>query len=150
MPPKKTYESYESDSDGDSQQSQKRGGGGKRQKLDKNSDEYKKRRERNNVAVRKSREASRQKAKDTMEKVARLREENQALEQKVTILNKELGVLRDLFLTHASATAAAQASTVTKLLPKSEAEEDTGSKDSSENSETVIKDHKYFVTQKDG
>jgi len=104
MPPKKTYESYESDSDAESPTSQK--SGGKRQKFDKNSDEYKKRRERNNVAVRKSREASRQKAKDTMEKVSRLREENRQLEQKVTILNKELGVLRDLFVTHATASAA--------------------------------------------
>ena len=77
-------ERSESESDGDSVES---GAGGKRQKLEKNSDEYKKRRERNNVAVRKSREASRQKAKDTMEKVSRLREENKALEQKVPILN---------------------------------------------------------------
>ncbi|XP_059145549.1 CCAAT/enhancer-binding protein gamma-like [Physella acuta] len=112
MPPKKTYESYDSESEGDSQSGKKRGS--KRQKLDKNSDEYKRRRERNNVAVRKSREASRQKAKDTMERVARLREENKALEQKATILNKELGVLRDLFLTHATATAAVQSKTFLK------------------------------------
>ncbi|CAG5117054.1 unnamed protein product [Candidula unifasciata] len=110
MPPKKSYESYESDSEDSHSQRQK---GVKKQKLDKNSDEYKKRRQRNNVAVRKSREASRQKAKDTMEKVSKLREENKALEQKVTILNKELGVLRDLFLSHASATAVPQATTKT-------------------------------------
>ncbi|RUS70042.1 hypothetical protein EGW08_022191 [Elysia chlorotica] len=106
MPPKKSYESYDSESD--DSQGQKRGSG-KRQKLDKNSDEYRQRRERNNLAVRKSREASRKKAKETMDKVSKLRDENRALEQKVTILNKELMVLKDLFMTHASATATAQA-----------------------------------------
>ena len=106
MPPKKSYESYDSESD--DPQSHKKGAG-KRQKLDKNSDEYKQRRERNNMAVRKSREASRKKAKETMDKVSKLRDENRALEQKVTILNKELLVLKDLFMTHASATATAQA-----------------------------------------
>jgi len=140
MPPKKSYESYESDSD--SIDSQPSGIGGKRQKLDKNSDEYKKRRERNNVAVRKSREASRQKAKDTMEKVSRLRDENKALEQKVTILNKELGVLRDLFLTHASATATQQVAS--KNLPKAEPDDHSNSNTTTE---SVIKDHEYFVTK---
>ena len=106
MPPKKSYESYDSESD--DSQGQKRVSG-KRQKLDKNSEEYRQRRERNNLAVRKSREASRKKAKETMDKVSKLRDENQALEQKVTILNKELMVLKDLFMTHASATATAQA-----------------------------------------
>ena len=143
MPPKKVYESYESDS-GDLSHDKD---GVKRQKLDKNSDEYKKRRERNNVAVRKSREQSRQKAKDTMEKVSRLRDENKALEQKVTILNKELGVLRDLFLTHASATATSEAtSSVVKLLPKTETDDDTNVKNSTADTESVIKDHKYFVS----
>lgn len=106
MPPKKSYESCDSESD--DSQGQKRTSG-KRQKLDKNSEEYRQRRERNNLAVRKSREASRKKAKETMDKVSKLRDENRALEQKVTILNKELLVLKDLFMTHASATATAQA-----------------------------------------
>ncbi|GFO16300.1 CCAAT/enhancer-binding protein gamma [Plakobranchus ocellatus] len=106
MPPKKSYES--DDSESDDPQNQKKSVS-KRQKLDKNSEEYRQRRERNNMAVRKSREASRKKAKETMDKVTKLRNENQALEQKVTILNKELLVLKDLFLTHASATASAQA-----------------------------------------
>ncbi|GFR65997.1 CCAAT/enhancer-binding protein gamma [Elysia marginata] len=108
MPPKKSYESCDSESD--NSQGQKRTTG-KRQKLDKNSDEYRQRRERNNMAVKKSREASRKKAKETMDKVSKLRDENKALEQKVTILNKELLVLKDLFMTHASATATAQAAT---------------------------------------
>ena len=65
--------------------------------LDKESDEYLLRRERNNIAVKKSREKSRAKAKGTVEKVAKLKAENASLEQQVTILSKELGVLKDLF-----------------------------------------------------
>lgn len=73
----------------------------KRAKLEKCGDDYLARRERNNIAVRKSREKSRAKAKETMAQVDRLRKENEMLEQKVTILSKELSVLKDLFLAHA-------------------------------------------------
>jgi CCAAT/enhancer binding protein (C/EBP) gamma len=48
----------------------------KRRRLEKGSDEYLKRRERNNLAVKKSREKSRQKAKETMDQVDKLRKEN--------------------------------------------------------------------------
>jgi len=73
----------------------------KRQKMSKDSNDYIARRERNNIAVRKSREKSRAKAKETMEQVNKLRKENENLEQKVSILSKELSVLKDLFLAHA-------------------------------------------------
>ena len=63
--------------------------------------EYRQRRERNNVAVKKSREKTKQKQRETMEKVNRLRFENQELEMKVTLLSKELEVLRELFKEHA-------------------------------------------------
>ena len=62
---------------------------------------YLKKRERNNIAVKKSREKSRLKQKDTLERVNRLRLENEDLEMKVKLLSKELSVLRDLFLEHA-------------------------------------------------
>uniref|UniRef100_A0A0B7BTW1 BZIP domain-containing protein n=1 Tax=Arion vulgaris TaxID=1028688 RepID=A0A0B7BTW1_9EUPU len=140
MPPKKSYESYESDSEDSSSQKRR---GVKKQKLEKNSDDYVRRRQRNNVAVRKSREASRQKAKETMEKVSVLREENKALEQKVNILNKELGVLRDLFLSHASATATAQAAAITKFL---NSDDDDTEHDCPVKSEIDIKDHTLFVS----
>lgn len=68
---------------------------------EKDSDEYKRRRERNNEAVRKSRQKSRQKASETEDKVTSLKKENADLEQRVTVLNKELELLKDLFLTHA-------------------------------------------------
>ena len=92
MPPRK----LDDGSDGE-------GKSNKRPKLEKGSDDYVRRRERNNIAVRKSRERSRQKAKETMEQMNRLRSENTRLEQKVQILSKELSVLKDLFLAHAGA-----------------------------------------------
>ncbi|MGH0138801.1 UNVERIFIED_CONTAM: hypothetical protein FKN15_019529 [Acipenser sinensis] len=84
------------------------GGGGKamapsksKKSADKESDEYRQRRERNNLAVKKSRMRSKQKAQDTQERVNELKEENERLESKIKLLSKELSVLKDLFLEHA-------------------------------------------------
>ncbi|XP_062381449.1 CCAAT/enhancer-binding protein gamma [Sardina pilchardus] len=68
---------------------------------DKESDEYRQRRERNNLAVKKSRMRSKQKAADTQLRVNELKEENERLEAKIKLLSKELSVLKDLFLEHA-------------------------------------------------
>jgi len=70
--------------------------------MEKQSDEYKMRRERNNIAVKKSRERTREKAKETLTRVAELKQENVELEGKVAILTKELTLLKDLLLAHAS------------------------------------------------
>ncbi|XP_067854303.1 CCAAT/enhancer-binding protein gamma [Heptranchias perlo] len=67
----------------------------------KESEEYRQRRERNNMAVRKSRLKSKQKAQDTQQRVDELKEENERLEAKIKLLSKELSVLKDLFLEHA-------------------------------------------------
>ena len=77
-------------------------GSGSKNKYLKDSEEYKRRRERNNEAVRKSRQKSRQKASETEQKVSALKKENADLEQRVVLLNKELELLKDLFLSHAS------------------------------------------------
>ncbi|XP_053575877.1 CCAAT/enhancer-binding protein gamma-like [Bombina bombina] len=87
------------------------GGGGKAappgknskkgQRMDRSSDEYRMRRERNNMAVKKSRLKSKQKAQDTLQRVNQLKEENERLEAKIKLLTKELSVLKDLFLEHA-------------------------------------------------
>ncbi|XP_051576132.1 CCAAT/enhancer-binding protein gamma-like [Myxocyprinus asiaticus] len=85
------------------------GGGGKatppskmkKTSMDKDSDEYRQRRERNNLAVKKSRMRSKQKAQDTQQRVNELKEENERLEAKIKLLSKELSVLKDLFLEHA-------------------------------------------------
>lgn len=96
MPMKKPFPTSESSDDSDEFVPN-----AKRAKIDKSGDEYTMRRERNNIAVRKSREKSRAKAKETLAQVDKLRQENEMLEQKVTILSKELSVLKDLFLAHA-------------------------------------------------
>ncbi|XP_072136104.1 CCAAT/enhancer-binding protein gamma [Mobula birostris] len=67
----------------------------------KESEEYRQRRERNNLAVRKSRLKSKQKARDTQQRVDELKEENERLEAKIKLLTKELSVLKDLFLEYA-------------------------------------------------
>ncbi|KAJ8407900.1 hypothetical protein AAFF_G00269440 [Aldrovandia affinis] len=85
------------------------GGGGKaispskmkKTSQDKDSEEYRQRRERNNLAVKKSRMRSKQKAQDTQQRVNELKEENERLEAKIKLLSKELSVLKDLFLEHA-------------------------------------------------
>ncbi|XP_077376542.1 CCAAT/enhancer-binding protein gamma [Festucalex cinctus] len=73
----------------------------KKASADKDSDEYRQRRERNNLAVKKSRQRSKQKAMDTQQRVNQLKEENERLEAKIKLLSKELSVLKDLFLEHA-------------------------------------------------
>ena len=73
--------------------------------VDRNSDEYRQRRERNNMAVKKSRLKSKQKAQDTLQRVTQLKEENERLEAKIKLLTKELSVLKDLFLEHAHSLA---------------------------------------------
>ncbi|TRY65137.1 hypothetical protein DNTS_022289 [Danionella cerebrum] len=73
----------------------------KKTMMDKDSDEYRQRRERNNLAVKKSRMRSKQKAQDTQQRVNELKEENERLEAKIKLLSKELSVLKDLFLEHA-------------------------------------------------
>lgn len=70
--------------------------------LDKNSDEYRKRRERNNLAVKKSRTKSKLKSIQTQERVNQLKAENQHLQQKIDILSKELRLLKEIFVAHAS------------------------------------------------
>lgn len=69
--------------------------------LDKASEEYRKRRERNNLAVKKSRSKTKLKTQQTVERVNQLRKENEMLESKIQILTKELSFLKDLFLAHA-------------------------------------------------
>lgn len=73
----------------------------KKPQADKDSEEYRQRRERNNLAVKKSRMRSKQKAMDTQQRVNELKEENERLEAKIKLLSKELSVLKDLFLEHA-------------------------------------------------
>jgi len=63
---------------------------------DKESEEYRMKRARNNIAVRKSRFKSKMKSVQTEHKVQELSDENKRLQSKVEYLTKELTVLRNL------------------------------------------------------
>nr|XP_028591024.1 CCAAT/enhancer-binding protein beta-like [Podarcis muralis] len=76
------------------------GGGGKHKSkkcVDKHSEEYKLRRERNNIAVRKSRDKAKLRNMETQHKVLELTAENERLQKKVDQLSRELSTLRNLF-----------------------------------------------------
>jgi len=62
---------------------------------------YVEKRAKNNDAVKKSREKTRLKAKETMEKVSVLKQENEMLEERIKLLHKELVFLKDIFFAHA-------------------------------------------------
>lgn len=69
----------------------------KKKVVDRNSAEYRLKRDRNNVAVRKSREKSKVRVIETEQRVKELEEENMQLQTKITLLMKELNVLKSLF-----------------------------------------------------
>lgn len=64
------------------------------QVLDKSSEEYRKRRERNNVAVKKSREKTRLRTLQTENKVIELQQENQQLQAKIAVLTQQLELFK--------------------------------------------------------
>eukprot|EP00096_Caligus_rogercresseyi_P001902 TRINITY_DN1335_c0_g1_i1.p1 TRINITY_DN1335_c0_g1~~TRINITY_DN1335_c0_g1_i1.p1 ORF type:complete len:118 (+),score=45.43 TRINITY_DN1335_c0_g1_i1:130-483(+) len=68
---------------------------------EKASPDYLTKRARNNEAVKRSREKSRQKASETHDRVDSLKKENEMLEEKIKLLSKELTFLKDIFMAHA-------------------------------------------------
>ena len=58
---------------------------------------YKQQREKNNIAVRKSREKSKQKIEETKKRVAFLKKQNVELVNQIDVLNRELKFLKELF-----------------------------------------------------
>ncbi|XP_072527743.1 CCAAT/enhancer-binding protein alpha [Salminus brasiliensis] len=77
------------------------GGSGERSKskkpVDKSSVEYRLRRERNNVAVRKSRDKAKLRNAETQQKVVELASDNERLRKRVEHLTRELETLRGIF-----------------------------------------------------
>ena len=65
--------------------------------VSKDSDEYRHKRDRNNVAVRKSRQKTKVRVVETEQRVKELEEENAQLQSKIALLSKELNVLKSLF-----------------------------------------------------
>ncbi|XP_029353941.1 CCAAT/enhancer-binding protein alpha [Echeneis naucrates] len=76
---------------------QQRSGGKSKKHVDKNSPEYRLRRERNNVAVRKSRDKAKMRNMETQQKVVELTADNDRLRRKVEHLTRELDTLRGIF-----------------------------------------------------
>ena len=70
----------------------------KKRMPEKGTTEYRQKRDRNNVAVRKSREKSKIRVQETEQRVKELEDENQRLQSKITLLTKELNVLKSLFV----------------------------------------------------
>lgn len=68
---------------------------------EKKDNHYCEKRQKNNDAVKKSREKTRQKTKETMDKVSQLKQENEMLEERIKLLAKELTFLKDIFMAHA-------------------------------------------------
>ncbi|XP_016400045.1 CCAAT/enhancer-binding protein alpha-like [Sinocyclocheilus rhinocerous] len=78
--------------------SMKMGERGKNKKrIDKNSSEYRLRRERNNIAVRKSRDKAKMRNVETQHKVTELSVDNERLRKRVEHLTRELDTLRGIF-----------------------------------------------------
>ncbi|XP_018406907.1 PREDICTED: CCAAT/enhancer-binding protein gamma isoform X2 [Cyphomyrmex costatus] len=73
----------------------------KKQVDDEGDEDYRKRRDRNNQAVKRSRVKSKLRTQQTLERVNQLKTENELLEEKIKMLTKELGFLKDLFIAHA-------------------------------------------------
>nr|XP_006639475.1 PREDICTED: CCAAT/enhancer-binding protein beta [Lepisosteus oculatus] len=67
-----------------------------KKRLEKDSEEYRQRRERNNIAVRKSRDKAKQRNMETQHKVLELAAENERLQKRVEHLSRELATLRNL------------------------------------------------------
>lgn len=67
-----------------------------KKRLDKDSDEYRMRRERNNLAVRKSRDKAKMRNLETQHRVLELTAENDRLQKRVEQLSRELSTLRNL------------------------------------------------------
>merc|ERR1712156_380107 len=62
--------------------------------------EYEIRRQKNNDAVRKSREKARAKAQTVSKRIDFLKSENEKLEEKKKLLRKELSMLKEMFLAY--------------------------------------------------
>ncbi|XP_078072246.1 CCAAT/enhancer-binding protein delta [Mustelus asterias] len=65
--------------------------------IDRQSSEYRQRRERNNIAVRKSRDKAKQRNVEMQQKMMELNAENDRLHKKIEQLSRELAMMRNFF-----------------------------------------------------
>jgi len=73
-----------------------------KKEITKDDPMYKEKRDKNNDAVKRSRQKTKQKCEETMKKVNLLKNENETLEERIKLLSKELTFLKDIFLEHAN------------------------------------------------
>ena len=66
----------------------------------KGGEEYVEKRNKNNDAVKKSREKARKHMKETEKRVEILKQDNNKMEERIKLLSKELVFLKNLFLAH--------------------------------------------------
>merc|ERR1711963_176191 len=78
--------------------------------------DYEIRRQRNNDAVRKSREKARERSRQIAERIKDMKAENESLEEKKKLLKKELEMLKDMFLAYSSTESNQQGNELAKLL----------------------------------
>jgi len=69
----------------------------KRKALDKNSDEYKRRRRLNNIAVKKSREKAKAESRQVSQRLTVLTSDNERLARRVELLTQQISILQGLF-----------------------------------------------------
>eukprot|EP00112_Aurelia_sp_Birch-Aquarium-sp1_P011701 Seg2461.3 transcript_id=Seg2461.3/GoldUCD/mRNA.D3Y31 product="CCAAT/enhancer-binding protein beta" protein_id=Seg2461.3/GoldUCD/D3Y31 len=91
----------------------------KRKSCDKASDEYRQKRERNNIAVRKSRSKSKIKHIETEVRVTELTNNNEKLRSKVVLLQRELAALRNFVALNAPSLVAKAPGFFSSAVPKS-------------------------------
>lgn len=75
-----------------------KGGRSRRRQVPKDSEEYKEKRARNNIAVRKSRAKAKEKQRMTEDRVKELLDMNESLHKRLEMLTKEVTVLKGLFI----------------------------------------------------
>lgn len=68
---------------------------------DSSEEDYRRKRDKNNQAVKRSRVKSRMRTQQTLQRVNQLKTENDILEEKIKLLSKELGFLKELFMAQA-------------------------------------------------
>ncbi|XP_014260141.1 CCAAT/enhancer-binding protein gamma-like [Cimex lectularius] len=68
-------------------------------------EEYRKKRDRNNLAVKRSRVKSRQRTQETLERVEHLKRENDQLQEKIKLLSQELAFLKEMFIAQAGSSS---------------------------------------------
>lgn len=91
----------------------------KRKACDKASEEYRQKRERNNIAVRKSRSKSKMKHLETEVRVTELTNENEKLRSKVVLLQRELAALRNFVALNAPSLVTKAPGFFSSAVPKS-------------------------------